>query len=79
MFASIFNHLFCYIILEAKKMYLMFNQQLFLFTADAPLIPVQGYSRRSQHEPYVEGYNERQQCEMQLRYPTPGNVKAWQV
>jgi len=44
--------------------------------ADAPLIPVQGYNRRSQHDPYAEGYNERQHCELQLRYPTPGNAKA---
>lgn len=47
-----------------------------VITADAPLIPVPGYNRRSQHDPYAEGYNERQQCELQLRYPMPGNAKA---
>lgn len=47
----------------------------FVNVADAPLIPVQGYSRRSQNDPY----NERQpqhDYEMQVRYPPPSNAKA---
>lgn len=47
-------------------------------TADAPLIPVQGYSARRPYDPYAEGYTERQNqqsCEMQMRYPAASAPK----
>ncbi len=57
--------------------------QIFFYhfpTADAPLIPAQGYSRRP-FDPYAEGYTERQQnqqsCEMQMRYPAASAPKDW--